>query len=167
MENLPEITKAFFDENKFLSNEREFAAFFIRPDGVPVYHLSNFDHDINDSSVGALLGGVWQAAKTLAAFLPNENNNEEFRLSFDTTSKGIYVLPVRVGEDEYFLGLIYHAEVNPGLIKSKLRNFVNRFQNFIEEKKNSNANINETSNDKESALFSNITDSEMDDLFSF
>lgn len=168
LDNFPQLAKDYFEDNREAIKTNGSGVFLVRPDGVPIYHHSSFAEDINEASVGALLGGVWQAAKALSSFIPNENSSEAFRLSFDTSSKGVYILPVTVGVDEYFLGIIYFNEVNPGLVKSRLRNFVSSFNNYVEQSLiNITPEVSEEIIVRDESLFKNITDDEMDNLFSF
>ncbi|MDD0854671.1 hypothetical protein HBN50_16275 [Halobacteriovorax sp. GB3] len=140
----------------------DFAIIFARRDGVPLYSQSSFSDDIEKDSIGALVSGVWQAARSLVDFLPADDESDIFRLSFDTSSRGIYLLPVMHKGDEYQLGIIYRNMVNPGAMKSKLRIIRNELELFLDEVFNG-----EEESLKEDYLFEDITDDEMDNLFSF
>lgn len=169
LDNFPKLATDYFVENKELLNSKEMALFLVRPDGVPIYHQANFPMEVNESSIGALLGGVWQAAKALSTFIPADDQSGGFRLSFDTCSKGVYILPIEVRGEEYFLGIIYYNETNPGMVKLHMRNFVLKFHDYIENVLISKNTSPEVALDEaeEEVLFKNITDDEMDQLFSF
>ncbi|ATH06430.1 hypothetical protein BIY24_00285 [Halobacteriovorax marinus] len=158
LENLPKLAHEFFCEVADLSQLTNSSLFLCRSDGVPLYVKNELNSDFDDASVGALLGGVWQAARAMASFIPESSLGEEYRLSFDTSDKGIYIVPIDLSGEEVYLGLIYFNEVNPGMVKAKLRDLSWRLQEFW-----SLVNIKE---DKSNAnLFNNITDEEMDNLF--
>ena len=113
-----------------------------------------------------MLGGVWQAARALSNFIPKEESKEAYRLSFDTSAQGVYIVPISVGEEELYLGLIYHDEVNPGFIKNKIREMASSFGEYLEHELKE-TNYFKTTNVKNEYLFGEISDSEMDRLFAF
>ncbi|OUR92993.1 hypothetical protein A9Q84_21045 [Halobacteriovorax marinus] len=160
LENLPKLAEEFFSEIADLSQLKKSSLFLCRSDGVPLYVRNELNSEFDSSTVGALLGGVWQAAKAMASFIPTTDESDIFRLSFDTSDKGIYIVPISLGEEEVYLGLIYYGEVNPGMIKAKLRDISWRLAEFW-----SMTDIQERLGSSES-LFNNITDAEMDNLFS-
>lgn len=152
--------KVFFDQEKDHIFKR-FDIFLCRNDGVLVYNTSKLTDSVE--SVGVLLCGMWQAADALSSFLPTRDADECFRLCFDTSSNGIYVLPVNVDSMEYYLGAIFYDELNPGMIKLKLRELKDRLRKFIKKEL-----FNTKHSDKGGQyLFKNISDEEMDKLFSF
>jgi len=123
-----------------------------------------------------LLGGVWQASKALSDFIPQTQESkqaehsfgEEFRLSFDTSSKGVYIVPLKILDEELFLGLIYFDEVNPGSIKSKTRELALKLSESLETQiKSQNTHKSVEGKKINDFLFDDITDAEMDHLFSF
>ena len=160
LENLPKLAEEFFTEVADITHLKDSSLFLCRSDGVPLYVKNELSSEFDSSSVGALLGGVWQAARAMASFIPNTNDEDVFRLSFDTSNKGIYIVPIRLGDDEVYLGMIYFNEINPGMIKSKLREMSWRFSEFWSMTEfGSLEKIDNT-------LFNNITDEEMENLFS-
>ena len=154
----------------FLNNEvlkskiSQYIFFLCRHDGVILYCKNGPKVALEEASLGALVGGVWQAADALTAFVPSNQEKDEFRLSFDTSSEGIYVLPAGFKDQEYYLGLIYYGEINPGMVKAKLRDLQKSFNQYVSslEKK-----MVKDCNKKDGYLFQNITDNEMDELFAF
>ncbi|MBP9680208.1 MAG: hypothetical protein KBD76_02295 [Bacteriovorax sp.] len=166
--NIPKYVETFFKSCDIDEKINRYSFFLIRQDGVVLYHNNNLGNSLSQSSIGALLGGVWQAARALASYIPKETSKEGYRLSFDTSEQGVYIVPISVGLEELYLGLIYHDEVNPGFIKNKIREMAASFSEYLEEElKESIAKKQMKSNDKNEFLFGDITDSEMDHLFAF
>jgi hypothetical protein len=166
--NIPKYVETFFKSCEIDEKLNRYSFFLIRYDGVVLYHNNNLGNSLSKSSVGALLGGVWQAARALAAFIPKEESREGYRLSFDTSSQGVYIVPITVGAEELYLGLIYHDEVNPGFIKNKMREMATSFGEFLEQELTESFGKNQTrSIENNDFLFGDITDSEMDRLFAF
>ena len=167
---IPKYVEAFFKSCEIDEKINRFSFFMIRYDGVVLYHNNNLGNSMTKSSIGALLGGVWQAAKALADFIPQDKRSEGYRLSFDTSDQGIYIVPITNNYEELYLGLIYHDEVNPGFIKSKMREMAGSFSEFLEHelamhaKKQGKDQSSKTSGE---FLFGDISDAEMDRLFSF
>jgi hypothetical protein len=153
--NLNEKLRNFFDQDDSLKN---YNFFVIRQDGITLYHHSQ---EIDKNTAGALISGVWQAATALMSFLPKKTD-EAFRLSFDTSNQGIYILPLFLNGEEYFLALIYKEELNPGPVKNRLRDLKYKLEQFINNNKKSNA----VKNVRKSYLFTEISEEEMDRLFS-
>ena len=142
-----------------LNKKLEDTFFIFRRDGIVLY-TNNKKDKVNHSSMGALFGGLWQAAETLVQYVPVENQ-DGFRLSFDSSNSGIFILPIPFAKEPLFLSAIYSSQRNPALIKNNLRtlkNFLMDKESFIVQE--------ETSTDN-NLLFGNITDDEMDQLFSF
>ncbi|MDO9182049.1 MAG: hypothetical protein Q7U04_06555 [Bacteriovorax sp.] len=166
--NIPKYVETFFKSCEIDEKLNRYSFFLIRYDGVVLYHNNNLANNISKSSIGALLGGVWQAARALADFIPKDSPCEGYRLSFDTSSQGVYVVPITVGKEELYLGLIYHDEVNPGFIKNKIREVAAGFGEYLERELQTSFGKKPSDRDENNNfLFSDITDSEMDRLFAF
>jgi len=168
--NVPKYVETFFESCEIDDKIQRYSFFLIRHDGVVLYHNNNLANSLSKSSIGALLGGVWQAARALASFIPKEDSSEGYRLSFDTTDQGIYIVPIKVRREELYLGLIYHNEVNPGFIKNKIREMAAGFSEYLEHEMKGMGEQKMSSSDKNrnnEFLFADITDSEMDRLFAF
>jgi hypothetical protein len=167
--SIPKFVESFFKSCEIDEKVNRYSFFLIRHDGVVLYHNNNFGNNLTKSSIGALLGGVWQAARALADFIPKEDaKNEGYRLSFDSSSQGVYIVPVTVRTEELYLGLIYHDEVNPGFIKNKMREMAISFSEFLEQElKEQSKNRKQNSSENNNFLFGDITDHEMDRLFAF
>lgn len=133
--------------------------FLCRNDGVILYkkHLHQFDQE----TASALLSGIWQAASALTDLLPNnttQKKNDFFRLSFDTSSKGIYLVPTTLNGKDCFWGMIFNEETNPAQIKVKLRELATKLENFLEKTENKKPIT-------KGHPFSELTDEEIDLAF--
>jgi hypothetical protein len=141
--------------------------FLCRSDGVLIYQNHFEDDNLDKDSIGVLMGGVWQAAKALVDFIPEEDSSlkqgDFFRLSFDTSSRGVYILPFSIHKSEYYIGVIYFDEVNPAPIKAGMRKMLHQLEDYLEE---SPPNTRQDDNNSKN-LFKDISDKEMDNIFSF
>lgn len=135
--------------------------FVCRNDGLVLYFHTK-DQNINKNSIGALVGGLWQAGKTVVDIFGRETNPTSYRLSFDTSESGLHILPFEVNGTEYFMGLHFSEMLNPGMVKNKMKILMNKMKESFEAYKDQPI---EKVPEKE--LFSNITDEEIDTLFSF
>lgn len=167
---IPKFVETFFKSCEIDEKVNRFSFFMIRADGVVLYHNNNLANSMTKSSIGALLSGVWQASNALSQFIPAEKKLEGYRLSFDTSSQGIYVVPIPTDVEELYLGLIYHDEVNPGLVKNKMREMALSFSEFLNQEMQEHSRAQDKHNkkfDKNEYLFGDISDAEMDRLFEF
>ena len=98
---------------------------------------------------------------TLLAFLETENKNDSHRLSFDTTDSGVYIIDFTFSDQVYFLGLMFKDQLNPGQIKARLR----KITYGIEQIEQSSFQ-DETQKIEHHPLFDNITDEEIERMFS-
>lgn len=137
----------------------------IRQDGQVLYHDLPSKEQNFGASIGALVGGAWQAASTLGSYI-SQTREDIFRFSFDTSDQGIYVLPVRVEKEVFYLGALYINSQNPGLLKQQLRSLALRLQAYLLKNtyKPKSKNLKNSSTE---FLFNNISDADMDRLFSF
>ena len=154
--NFNSIVKQFFVENDFHKLADKLAV--VRNDGVIVYaNTENFNESY---SIGALVGGLWQAAEALHSLVTETKDIYEFRLSFDTSEQGIYVLPFKYKNNIYYISAIYKEVSNPALLKNRLRNLKDTLSFFLQE---SFEEVEITK--REGYLFNDISDEEMDNLF--
>jgi len=160
--SVPKKIEAYFLEAGVHSDLGKCDIFVSRPDGVLIY--SQLD-ETQKIQIGALVGGLWQAARELANYIPGNKNAEEYKLSFGSGSNGIHVLPLTINAKEYFFGGVYHDEINPALVKYRLKEMQNGLEILLSEFEKKR--ITQTEDKKEEFLFSDISDKEMDDLFSF
>lgn len=138
---------------------RHCGLFVCREDGVLIFFEKGRNKmSLERDAIGALVGGVWQAARELSRFIPNHSDEKGYRLSFDTSSEGLTIYPISVAGENYYLGCIFDNELSPGLIKNKLKRMAIHLEESLEDIK--------IVEEKEAYLFENITDDEMDDLFS-
>lgn len=92
--------------------------FVLRHDGQVLYHHPRAG---DDASVGVLVGGAWQASMAVSRLMDGGREEGRFRLSFDTSDSGMYVLPLADGDERLYLGLLYEGDANPGRLKNSLR----------------------------------------------
>ncbi|MFZ8933730.1 MAG: hypothetical protein ACO20H_00860 [Bacteriovoracaceae bacterium] len=156
-ENFIPQFKKIFENSRWPSH---YQLFLCRNDGVILYKNASLDNNLDSHSIGALIGGVWQAARSLSDFIPGPELEDGYRLSFDTSSQGVYILPFSLKGTEYYLGAIYRDEQNPAKIKNIMRSKI-----FDLEKHFSNSSDAEQIGDDKQYLFKNISDQEMDDIF--
>lgn len=112
-------------------------------------------------SLGALLVGMWQASEAVKDFL-NERQENDLNLSFQSSQSGFLILKPGLNNKEIFWGLLFEKEVNPGKVKlyfKKLRDHFDSIEvlpsKMSEDEKNGEY------------LFKDITEEEVDRLFSF
>lgn len=137
------------------------AVFMFRYDGIPIYSSSS---TLDLDSIGALLAGAWQASFCLSDFFGERIESDEyFRFNFDTSSSGVYALPLELNTNKYYLGIIFKNEDNPALVKARLRNLL-----ALLKKELVGTDVEKPQKyNREEYLFRNITDEEIDRLFSF
>jgi predicted regulator of Ras-like GTPase activity (Roadblock/LC7/MglB family) len=150
--SLNELVRSFYNQHKSCNLHD---VFVYRSDGIPVF-VTNED---NKSTVGALIAGVWQASSELAKNV-NVSEKKEFQFNFSDSSNGIYLLSLTDKSQEYIIGTVYKNELNPGKLKVNLR----RFSKSISSLLASYEELKSTDNKK--YLFTNISDKEIDDMFS-
>lgn len=135
--------------------------FVARQDGITIY-----DSHQNETtrSISALVSGVWQASEALIELAHPGQDVMEFRLGFDTSSQGIYLFPFTFMDKRYFLGALYKECHNPGQLKRKVAQIREEIERPFQTqspvvKKASSAK-------REGYLFSEISDEEIEHLFS-
>lgn len=156
--NLNKVVKQFIEENEYqkLTNK----IIILRRDGICVY--SNIKSQHESASMGALMGGLWQAGEALLKLTHKDPQFLSFRLGFDTSSDGLYILPLKVDDQMYFLGGVFSDKNNPAKLKQQLRLLKDNLEMYLGE------HAPEISEEKRDGfLFNEISDEEMDNLFSF
>ncbi len=127
-----------------------------REDGVNFYDSSDQKNQIE---AGALTSGLWQAATTLMKTFKSVKADSSFRLSYDTSNEGIFILPLKIYGQQYILEVIYFNEKNPAKIKQKMKIISKHIElQFIKQQR-------ENSKHQKDFLFKNITDNEIDMMF--
>lgn len=149
--------KKFFVQNPF--EIMGCNLFIFRDDGIPLY--GNYK-ELDRNSVGALMAGTWQAANALSSFLKAKEKSEIFRFSYDTSESGIYILPFSIKKNSFLLGVIFQGQINPGLIKSKMRFMLDNLLQYVENLKEEAPKL-----ERDNFLFNEISDKEIDRLFAF
>ena len=134
--------------------------FVTRDDGITIYDSVQ---NKTTNSVAALVSGLWQASEALMGLVSEDNQIMEFRLGFDTSSQGIYLFPFMLSGKTYFLGAIYTDCLNPGQLKRQISMIKNEMELFLEASPALKSNLITT---RQGYLFQDITDAEMDRLFS-
>lgn len=135
--------------------------FVTREDGITVYDSIQ---DNTTSSVAALVSGVWQASEALMGMVRRDSDPMEFRLGFDTSSQGIYLFPFNLTGKRYFLGAIYSECLNPAQLKRQvamIKEEMVRLFGADEAEAPTPAKVS-----RDGFLFQDITDAEIDKLFS-
>ena len=141
---------------KYGDNLRTCKYAVVRKDGIVLH--SNTDSN-EAATIGALASGVWQASESLTQLF--EKDNGVYRMSFDTSSRGVYILPVKTKEDEFYFSCIYRKVTNPAKLKRLLQMHRANLLSFLDENEVMKSEV------KTKYLFDDITDDEIDHLFSF
>lgn len=138
--------------------------FVCRKDGVCLFE--ELGGSTTSQTLGALIAGMWQAAESVNA-LDEKLSVDDYVLQFSTSNRGIVVYPLQIENQVLLLAVLFDNELAPGRLKNSCRmlrdNLEYDYQDFndlygrklIEEKHHENF------------LFSNISDREIDQLFSF
>lgn len=135
--------------------------FVSREDGITIYDSIQ---NQTTTSVSALVSGVWQASEALMGIADPGSNVMDFRFAFDTSSQGIYLFPLSVGGKRYFLGALYQDCVNPGQLKRQVAMIKEEMDRLLQDEPIPAKT--KPSAGREGYLFQEISDEEMDRLFS-
>lgn len=152
-----ERIKSILEPKKAAVNARLFVT---REDGITIYDSIQ---NQTTTSVAALVSGVWQASEALMGMVNKHHDVMEFRLGFDTSSQGIYLFPFSLVGKRYFLGAIYSDCLNPGPLKRKISMIKEEMDRKFEELP---APKQVKPVNREGYLFQDISDEEIDRLFS-
>ena len=125
----------------------------VRKDGIALYT----NHD-QGTTIGALASGIWQAALALTRYA-DDSDEKIFRLSFDTSSSGVYILPIQFKKEMLYIATVFKNEINVGKVKNNLKQLQLELQNFM------NTQLEFGENAREGYLFENISDAEINSLF--
>jgi hypothetical protein len=137
----------------------EHSLFVCRKDGV--FLFQEIDHE-EIQRFGALTAGMWQAAESVG----RGNENEDYVLQFSSSDSGVFVFPLDLDEDVFLLAVVFKNELNPGKLKNsckRLRNIL--IEDFWEEFPKRKIRVKPK--DSHEYLFTDISDNEIDQLFSF
>lgn len=155
--NVIEKIKQLLGPKKDLVRARLFVS---REDGVTIFDTVQ---DETTASVSALVSGVWQASEALVYLAQPKRDVMEFRLAFDTSSRGVFLFPFHISGKRYFLGALYHECVNPGQLKHQVSQIKEEVERYFRE--NAASEVNQKNSARDGFLFKEITDEEMDRLF--
>jgi len=135
---------------------------FLRMDGVLLW--SNFSERKNIQELSALSAGLWQSACSLANYSDNRSLNKV--LTFGTSSDGLLAQDIASGEKNYLLIMKFTDTLNPSRVKLKFRGLKQTIEEnlYMESRKNKKPGF---LNEGPTQPFKDITDEEMDNLFSF
>ena len=166
--NVNVLIKQFFTENEYHKIADRLVV--LRSDGINIY--SNIEDRFEASSIGALVSGLWQAAESLSSLLKSNHDYYDFRLGFDTSSDGLYVLPFKMMGKTFYICSIYKDSENPGKLKRNIRLLKENLEIYVSSfkvSKDAKIDVNRTNNKSErnEFLFDAISDEEMDRLFAF
>jgi len=124
--------------------------------------LSQMGHqrENNDlQSLGALLAGVWQASEALKNFMKKDDSKEDLKLNFQNTHSGYLLLPLTQRNPQIIFAFIFEEQTNPG----KIKHVAGKIRDHFDEIEI----LNQESGKEEELLFKDITEDEVDKLFSF
>jgi hypothetical protein len=136
--------------------------FATREDGITIYDSVQ---NQTTASVSALVSGVWQASEALMLLAQPTDNVMEFRLAFDTSSQGMFLFPFSYEEKRYFLGAIYQDCINPGQLKRQIAMIKEEMDSFFQQEPKT-IKSKSNSSERKGFLFQDISDAEIDRLFS-
>jgi len=143
-------------EDAFKSELRaNIGAYLFRNDGIVLMSVGKNTSKGTGQTIGSLIGGAFQASLSVMGQLNSDSEKVTNILSFGTSSSGIYVVPLM--NQQTYLGITYQEVKNPGKVKNKFKN--------IARKLSENGTFNESLGSEK--LFADITDDEIDNLFSF
>ena len=133
-----------------------------RNDGVVIWEKANFSVN-KDSSIGALTAGLWSASNAIGkAFDISEIGNGG--LSYGGACSGIILLPINLNGDVYAFVLAYKNTLNPSKLKHQFRLMSKHIEYSYNDKVNHELLVC-SGKEKTKVLFKNITDEEIDNLF--
>jgi|SRR5690606_20155284 len=116
--------------------------------------------DASDISLGALLGGVWQASRALLDVKKiGHSRISELRLAYDDGENGFCVVAVEIAGRLSYACLLFSNEVAPGAVRTQLRHWCDDLAECLKDWK--------APASRSGYLFKDVTDEEIDRLFGF
>lgn len=131
----------------------------ISAEGQVISQMGQPREDKELQSLGALLAGVWQASEALKDFMSNDESKDDLRLNFQNAHSGYLLLPPSEKNPKIIFAFIFEEQTNPGKIKHLARKIRDHFDEI--------EIFNQESGKNEELLFKDITEDEVDKLFSF
>lgn len=110
-------------------------------------------------SLGALLAGVWQASEALKDFMSKDDCKEDLKLNFQNAHSGYLVLSPSLKNPKIIFAFVFEEQTNPG----KIKHLAGKVRDHFDEIEI----LNQESGKEEELLFKDITEDEVDTLFSF
>ena len=160
-ESISSQAKSFFDRYLVESNFGECSLFLCRKDGGVLYKHGTVAQNMDPDTICVLMSGAWQAAEAVSLLSSGEETLKGFfRFSFDTSSNGIHILPLDINSKKYYLGALFYNQKNPAVLKNEIKKLLFSFQNEL-------LSLDKDETENQSFLFGNITDKEMNDIFTF
>ena len=157
---LSQVIENLKNQSKYQRIFQETTLIVIREDGLVLW---TNDGKENQTTSAVLMGGAWKAAQAILELRPEYHSlaNNMLRLSFDTSETGIYIIPIQSSASCLFMGMLFQNEINPGLIKNQFRQFAKLIALLFAK----DEDIPKEAEENPGSLFSEISDSEIDQLF--
>lgn len=144
----------FIEKNRL----QESQIFILRSDGVCLFEQAgNVASKMENTVLLSLLAGAAAIAESLNKYF--EKKMEPLRVSFETSNTGIYLLRIRKSFEVCYLAVTYSGEKNPYRLKLRMRTLALQLEKNEILAKN-------TVTHKKNFLFQNISESEIEELFS-
>ncbi len=140
---------------------QEVSILILTKDGQVLGQLGKVKEGAQAQSLGALMVGMWQASEAVAEMI-KVKDNKDTGLNYQDSSSGFFLLQPTEKNPKIFWSFIFENQVNPGKIKNyarQLRTHFNELEILKETKSKATS--------KEEFLFENVTEEEVDNLFSF
>jgi hypothetical protein len=183
-ENILDKIQIFFSQKIEVDLLNFAKCLILRRDGIIIF---SSDKSKNDwQSFAGVVGGVWQGLSVLAPLINWQGNLEQVVLDLDlnnSRSNGILLAPINIKGQELVSVFLYSEIINKGKIIYRIKKCVHQLTNYLNQNLNLNLSLNQnqnqnqnksekdsfrkTSSNKVPPLFINITDNEIDQLFSF
>lgn len=114
--------------------------------------------EASNISMGALLGGVWQASKALLD-VRSIKAGQELRLGFDDGETGFCVVALELASRPCYACLVFENEIAPGALRTQLRHWCDELSEALKDWRPPAT--------RSGYLFKDVTDEEIDRLFGF
>ncbi len=147
----------FFTDNDLKNWPSSRSVMILRRDGQVLFRYPNVRKE--DSSLGVLMCGSWQAVLALSGLVEDNPEEKRFRLSFDTSDTGIFMLPFQMQDTDLYMGVLYREEINPAKLKNRLRKLRDDLDRYL-------GNLTSLKKVDKTVSFEDITDDEIDKMFS-
>ena len=154
------FVQEYFASLPKFSNQRYI---LFRDDGGVIF---DSQHNDQTQSIGALAIATWQSSLTLLKIVDSRGKDDEFRMSFATSSEGIFLQSFLHLNVNFYLAILYSECINPGLLKRNAIKLKIELVDYLQKKINSSQVLNNSSSKKRKEyLFAEITDEEIEKIF--